>query len=132
MEISKKIKLNNNTYWIIVEVEYKMHEHGFPYLVLKNFEDDYWDSGDFTRLIERVEESYSIDKSKKYDEVISYMGDILFIYNRIPFIKGIKEVGNSYESYISREEIDTYINTFNIKMNNNYKFKLFDESTWEI
>ena len=132
MEISKKIKLNNNIYWIIVEVEYKMHEHGFPYLVLKNFEDDYWDSGDFTRLLERVEESYSIDKSKKYDEVISYMGDILFIYDRIPFIKGIKEVGNSYESYISREEIDTYINTFNIKMNNNYKFKLFDESTWEI
>ena len=132
MEISKKIKLNNNTYWIIVEVEYKMHEHGFPYLVLKNFKDDYWDSGDFTRLIERTEESYSIDKSKKYDEVISYMGDILFIYDRIPFIKGIKEVGNSYESYISREEIDTYINTFNVKMNNNYKFKLFDESTWEI
>ena len=132
MEISKKIKLNNNIYWIIVEVEYKMHEHGFPYLVLKNFEDDYWDSGDFTRLLERVEESYSIDKSKKYDEVISYMGDILFIYDRIPFIKGIKEVGNSYESYISREEIDTYINTFNVKMNNNYKFKLFDESTWEI
>ena len=60
------------------------------------------------------------------------MGDILFIYDRIPFIKGIKEVGNSYESYISREEIDTYINTFNVKMNNNYKFKLFDESTWEI
>ena len=132
MEISKKIKLNNNTYWIIVEVEYKMHEQGFPYLVLKNFKDDYWDSGDFTRLIERTEESYSIDKAKKYDEVISYMGDILFIYDRIPFIKGIKEVGNSYESYISREEIDTYINTFNVKMNNNYKFKLFDESTWEI
>ena len=81
MEISKKIKLNNNIYWIIVEVEYKMHEQGFPYLVLNNFKDDYWDSGDFTRLIERVEESYSIDKSKKYDEVISYMGDILFIYN---------------------------------------------------
>ena len=132
MEISKKIKLNNNTYCIIVEVEYKMHEHGFPYLVLKNFKDDYWDSGDFTRLIERTEESYSIDKAKKYDEVISYMGDILFIYDRIPFIKGIKEVGNSYESYISREEIDTYINTFDVKMNNNYKFKLFDESTWEI
>lgn len=132
MEISKKIKLNNNTYWIIVEVEYKMHEHDFPYLVLKNFKDDYWDSGDFTILIERIEESYSIDKAKKYDEVISYMRDILFIYDRIPFIKGIKEVGNSYESYISREEIDTYINTFNVKMNNNYKFKLFDESTWEI
>lgn len=132
MEISKKIKLNNNIYWIIVDVEYKMHEHGFPYLVLNNFKDDYWDSGDFTRLIERVEESYCIDKTKKYDETISYMGDILFIYDRIPFIKGIKEVGNSYESYISREEIDTYINTFNIKMNNNSKFKLFDESTWEI
>lgn len=132
MEISKKIKLNNNIYWIIVEVEYKMHEQGFPYLVLNNSKDNYCDSGDFTRLIERVEESYSVDKAKMYDEDISYMGDILFIYDRIPFIKGIKEVGNSYESYISREEIDNYIKTFNIKMNKNSKFKLFDERTWEV
>lgn len=132
MEISKKIKLNNNTYWIIVEVEYKMYGQNFPYLILKNYKDNYWDLGDCSRLIERVEESYSIDKAKIYDEVISYMGDILFIYDRIPFIKGIKEVGNSYESYISKEEIDNYIKTFNIKMNKNSKFKLFDERTWAV
>ena len=132
MEISKKIKLNNNTYWIIAEVEYKIHEHGFPCLILKNFEDNYFDLGDCSRLIERVEESYSIDKAKKYDEVISYMGDILFIYDRIPFIKGIKEVGNSYECLISKEEIDNYIKTFNIKMSINSRFKLFNESTWEV
>ena len=113
-------------------VEYKMHGQNFPYLVLKNFKDDYWDLGDCSRLIEKVEESYSIDKAKMYDEIISYMGDILFIYDRIPFIKGIKEVGNSYESYISKEEIDNYIKTFNIKMNKNSKFKLFDERTWEV
>ena len=56
MEILKKINLNNNIYYIIVEVEYRKHENNFPILVLKNYKDNYWDSGDCSRLIERVEE----------------------------------------------------------------------------
>lgn len=132
MEILKKINLNNNIYYIIVEVEYRKHENNFPILVLKNYKDNYWDSGDCSRLIERVEVAYSYDKVKEYDKTISYMADILYIYDKIPFIKGIKEVCNTSESYISKEEIDNYIKLFNIKMNNNLNFKLYDENTWNI
>ena len=132
MEILKKINLNNNIYYIIVEVEYRKHENDFPVLVLKNYKDNYWDSGDCSRLIERVEEAYSYDKVKEYDKTISYMADILYIYDKIHFIKGIKEVCNTSESYIFKEEIDNYIKLFNIKMNNNLNFKLYDENTWNI
>ena len=40
MEILKKINLNNNIYYIIVEVEYRKHENNFPVLVLKNYKDN--------------------------------------------------------------------------------------------
>lgn len=64
------------------------------------------------------------------------MNDIIYIYENIPFISGIgdiyyydnKEI-SSY-SYITKEEIDEYINNFNIKINYNSKFKLSDSRTW--
>ena len=90
LQILKRIKINNNAYYIIVDLEYKKSQMGFPILCLKNYKDDYWDDGDCTNLIKEIEKNYTQDKAKQYDENISYIADILYIYDRIPFIIGVK------------------------------------------
>lgn len=138
MKIEKRINLNNNIYYIVVDVEYKF-DGIITRLCLKNYKDDYYDSGDFSCLIEKIEKSYSDDKVLEYDNKIGFMADILYIYDRIPFLAGIKEVyvssGDNIISstcYILREEIDNYIKEHNIKLESNSNFKLFNEETWKI
>lgn len=138
MKITKKIKLNNNDYYIIINLVYK-NKNNLPVLCLKDYKDDYWDGGDCSILIERLENNYTIELSKKYDKNISFMGDVLYIYDRIPFISGIKDTyisANSdlpySEGYISKEEIDSYIKEFNITMQDNKEFKLSNSKTWKV
>ena len=136
MKILKKIKLNNTNYYAVIELEYKQLESNFPVLRLKNYKDDYWDGGDCSILIEKIEENYSLKKAQQYDNNISYMADIVYIYDRMPFISGVKEIIFSNdmaveESYISKEEIEKYIKEFNVKMNYNDNFKLSDYRTWK-
>lgn len=134
MQVSKKVKLNSINYYIIIDLEYKKDaiNDNLPVLCLKNYKDDYWDGGDCSILIEEIEKVYTTESKKKYDNNISYMADVLYIYDRIPFISGIKDIGYSQEGYISKDEIDAYIKLFNIKMDNNTDFKLSDERTWKI
>ena len=79
------------------------------------------------------------EKAKQYDKHIGFMADVLYIYDRIPFIDGIKDFYISKkdnipysEGYISKKEIDNYIKEFNIKMNSNPNFKLWDGRTWKL
>lgn len=137
MYIAKRIKINNNIYFINVEVEYKKEQNGIVKLCLKNYNDDYYDGGDFSILIENVEKSYNAKKAKQYDERIGFMADVMYIYDRIPFLSGINDVYISNNDnlpyslgYISKKEIDEYIKTNNVIMNNNKNFKLYDERTW--
>ena len=136
MQILKKIKINNRNYYAIIDLEYKKIQNNFPVLRLKNYKDDYWDSGDCSILIEKIEENYSLKKAHQYDNNIAYMADILYIYDRMPFISGVKDISISNnmiseESYISKEEIEKYIKEFNIKMNHIDNFKLSDSLTWK-
>lgn len=138
MKIDKRISLNNNIYYVVVDVEYKF-DGNITRLCLMNYKDDYYDSGDLTALIEKIEKSYSNDKALKYDSQIGFMADVLYIYDRIPFLTGIKDVYiNSKDNimnsicYISKEEIDNYIKEHNIKIETNTEFKLFNEETWKI
>lgn len=140
MQISKKIEINNNIYYIIVDVEYKKDNYDYPILCLKNYEgDDCWDGGNCSVLIDEIEKSYTKEKAALYDENIFFMADVLYIYDRMPFISGIKEIylhENEKvpysEYYISKEEIETYIKRFNIKMNHNPDFTLNSQSTWKV
>ena len=133
MEIIKRIKLGNNDYYIKCNCEYKK-ENDIVRLKLKNYKDDYFDGGDLSKLIERIERQYSESIYSKYGKDIYFLADCLYIYDNIPFIDG---VGDIYfidglidsTSYISKEELDRYIYDNNIKMNNN-NFKLLDENTW--
>lgn len=140
MVVSKKIKLNDNIYYIIIDLEYRKKDT-VTKLYLKDFHDDYYydDDGDFTILIKKIENNYSYELSKNYDKHINFMGNVLYIYDRVPFLKGIKEVyinnidNTPYSTtYISKEEIENYIIDNNIKMTLNSNFKLYDETTWKI
>lgn len=137
MKIEKRINLKNNIFYVAVDVEYKF-DGNKTRLCLKNYKDDYYDSGDLTALIEKMEKNYNNDKALKYDSQIGFMADVLYIYDRIPFLTGIKEVCiNSKDNiinstcYISKEEIDNYMKEHNIKIEHT-NFKLFNEETWEI
>lgn len=139
MEITKKIKLGNNYYYIVVDLEYKKHEEGFAVLCLKEYSDNYWDSGNWSLLIDKIEKSYNLNDIKKYNINNQYMMDVIYIYERIPFISGIKEICIStkdnvvsFESYISKDEIEDYIENFNIQVTSNPNFKLMDERTWKV
>ncbi len=139
MTISKRVKIGHNDYYIIVELEYMKKEENFPILCLKNYKDKYWDGGDCSILIEEIEKNYTSEKAKQYDKHIGFMADVLYIYDRIPFIDGIKDFYISKkdnipysEGYISKKEIDNYIKEFNIKMNSNPNFKLWDGRTWKL
>lgn len=67
------------------------------------------------------------------------MADCLYIYDRIPFLSGIKNVYISSKdnlpyskSYISKDEIEKYVKDNNVTMTTNTNFKLFDSYTWNL
>lgn len=139
MTIEKKIKLNNDIYYVLVDIEYKKDKNDITTLKMKNYKDDYYDSGDFSLLIEKIELNYNHEKAKQYDKNISFMADVIYIYERIPFLGGIRDVYISKKDniptsicYISKNEIEKYIKENDIKITFNNNFKLSDERTWKV
>lgn len=138
MLIEKRIKLNNNYYYIQAEVEYKRKD-SIMQLCLKNFKNDYYDGGNFSILIEEIEKNYTPEKALKYDKDIGLMADALFIYHRAPFLSGIRDVYFSEDDkipyshgYISKEEIEKYIADNKVEFPRNNDFKLTDMRTWKL
>lgn len=139
MYIEKRVILRDINYYIRVELEYKRDEDGHVFLRMKNYKDDYYDGGDFSILIEEIEKKYTFEKVKKYDDNISYMADIIYLYEKIPFLSGIRDEYISSKDnlpysigYISKEEIEKYIEENNIKIYRNDNFKLYDGRTWNM
>lgn len=139
MYIEKRVKLRGVNYYVRVELEYKKENSDLVLLRMKNYKDDYYDGGDFSLLLEEIEKNYTFEKAEKYDKNISYMADVIYLYERIPFLSGIRDEYISSKDnrpytigYISKEEIEKYIKENNIKINSNKKFKLGDERTWII
>ena len=123
---------------MLVEAEYKIDDRSFTRLCLKELNECY-DGGNLSLLVEKIEMDYSDEKSKLYDSEIKLMGDILYLYDRIPFLNGVKEVyiadndNLPYStSYISKSELLKYIEEHNIEIKNQSNFKLGDERTWLI
>jgi len=137
MLIEKKIKLKTNYYYVVTDVEYKMDKHGYTMLFFKDGK--IYDGGNFSRLVERCEKSYTYKKAREYDGDIGFIADVLYLYDRIPFLTGVKDVyiGNDDNipysvGFIPVEEIDKYIKDHKIKMNKNPRFDLNNEETWII
>lgn len=139
MYIEKRVKLRDINYYIRVELEYRKDENDFVMLRMKNYKDNYYDGGDFSILIEEIEKNYSYEKAQRYDKNISYMADVIYLYERIPFLSGVRDEYISSKDnipysigYISKEEIEKYIDENNIKIKKNDNFKLNDGRTWTI
>lgn len=139
MYIEKRVKLRDINYYVRVELEYKRENNDLVLLRMKNYKDDYYDGGDFSLLLEEIEKNYTFEKAEKYDKNISYMADVIYLYERIPFLSGIRDEYISSKDnqpyaigYISKVEIEKYIKENNIKINSNEKFKLGDGGTWII
>ena len=129
MNIKRRIKLGNNKYYISFECEY-IKENDINKLCLRNYVDNYFDSGNLSNLIKKIENNYDESIYKRYGDEILFLSDCLYIYDNIPFIDGIGDYSDINSSYISREELNKYIAENNIVMNNNKNFKLYDERTW--
>ena len=137
MIIEKKAKLKNNYYYVLVDVQYKIDKHGYTMLYFKDGK--LYDGGNFSRLVERCEKSFSYKKAREYDGDVGFIADVLYLYDRIPFLVGVKDVYIADDAnlpssvgYITKEEIDAYIKDHKIKMNKNSRFDLNNEETWII
>lgn len=111
------IILKNTNYYIGIELKYNKK-------MLCKKDGSYFDCGDFTHLIENIEQEYK--KEEIYDKDIPYMNDIIFIYNHFPFLSYIKDISYDKNNQISRigiiykKEIQKYIKQ------NHITFKKYD------
>ena len=136
MTIEKRVKLHNNIYYVVLDVEYKKKDSKV-FLCLSNRKEDYYDGGDLTNLIEKIEQDYTSEKAQKYQKDIGFLQDAFYIYDRIPFLSGIKDIYQKEtetlpysQGYISKKELDDLIEQNNIQMSNHKNFKLYDKQTW--
>ena len=114
MIFEKRIRIKNINYYLGIELRYNERK------TLTKMDSSYFDIGDLSKMIEFFEKE-SIECV--YDKNIPYMNDIIYLYDRFPFIKYIKDVtydneGKIVESNcINKEEIMNYIKCNNIELN---------------
>ena len=84
MLINRRIKLGDRNFYISCECEYNKKD-GYIALELKNYKDKYYDDGDLSILIEKIENNYDDSTYKKYDTEKWLVSDCLYIYDNIPF-----------------------------------------------
>ena len=115
MTIERKIKINNNEYFLGIKLKYD--ENGF----LKKLDGSYFDLGDLSTLIKYFEKNY--DNNYKYDESTFYMNDIIYLYDRFPFLNYIKNINYDKQgkiieiARINKDEIIDYIKSNKIELN---------------
>ena len=114
MVIERKIVINNRNYYLGIKLKYKKDE------ILVKEDETYFDMGDLSIMIDYVQDNY--DKNIIYDSVISYMNDIIYLYDRFPFISYIKDITYNDKGIITcignieKDEFIKYINDNNIKL----------------
>lgn len=148
MYIEKRIRLGN-TYYVGIEVEYKRKtglvfnpktqkrdlESPYIALCLKGYAEDkdYYDGHDFSEIIADIEKRFKM-RAPDYRSSLhsAFMLDIMYIYERIPFLKYVKDIYISQnesvpysQGIIYKEEIDRYIAENGVDIN-------FRKNPWSI
>lgn len=138
MLIRNLIRINNYDYYVHIDTKYIKKDNDIR-LVINNNQDDYFDSGDLRILLEKISDNYSNNYKKYTYSTSPLLDDCLYIYKYVPFICGIECVSISNKnnkvyttSYLSKEELDEYVSSNNIKLDRNTNFKLYDARTWNI
>ena len=81
------------------------------------------DIGSFLALIEKNYHEIKFNKN------IGFMNTVIYIYRCVPVLSAIEEVTSADTCFISRKEINEFINRFNVDFKFNDDFKLSDHST---
>ena len=118
MTIERNIGINNRYYYLGIELKYDKNN------MLRKLNGSYFDMGDLSIMIEEFELSYKKESTEIiYDKLNSYMNDIIYLYDRFPFISYIKDISYNDEGKITcigtidKEEIISYVQTNNIQLN---------------
>jgi len=118
MTIERKIRINNRDYFLGVELKYIKDK----ILIQTNGND--FDMGDLSIMIQDIESNHKKDaKEIIYDKDISYMNDIIYLYDRFSFVSYIKDIVYNDDGKITcigcinKDEIIDYIKDNKIKIN---------------
>ncbi len=118
MTFERKIRIDNRDFFLGVELKYIKDK------ILIQTNGNNFDMGDLRIMIQEVESNYKKEsKEMIYDKDISYMNDIIYLYDRFPFVSYIKdnvfddEGRTAFGGCINKEEIIDYINKRNIELN---------------
>ena len=114
MIFERKIRINNRNYYLGTELKY---ENG---KLLTKLNGSYFDMGDFSLMIDYVEKRKEKESKKLiYDKENPAMNNIIYLYDRFPFVSYIKESlydGNGIIT-MNKNEIINYINANKIQVN---------------
>ena len=118
MLIESRLRINARNYFLGIELKY--NKNG----ALIKSDNSYFDMGDLGVMIDFFETELKKEGIKDvYDNRIAYMNDVIYLYDRFPFLKYIKDVSYDKEGkitqigYIDRDEIIDYINSNRIELN---------------
>ena len=118
MLIERRLRINDRNYFLGIELKY--NKNG----ALIKSDNSYFDMGDLGVMIDFFETELKKEGIKDvYDNSIAYMNDVIYLYDRFPFLKYIKDVSYDKEGkitqigYIDRDEIIDYINSNRIELN---------------
>ena len=114
MTLERKIRIDDRDYYLGIELKYDKNKS------LTKIDGSSFDMGDMSIMIDLVEKNYKRESKKLiYDKEVSSMNNVIYLYDRFPFVCYIKESlygGNAFIT-MTKEEIINYINTYKIKIN---------------
>lgn len=114
MVFERKIRIDNRDYYLGIELKYVKNKF------LVKIDGSSFDMGDMSIMIDLVQNNYEKESKKTiYDNENFSMNNVLYLYDRFPFVCYIKEslYGNNAFITMETDEIINYIKTYNIKMN---------------
>ena len=118
MTFERKIRIDNRDFFLGVELKYIKDK------ILIQTNGNNFDMGDLRIMIQEVESNYKKEsKEMIYDKDISYMNDIIYLYDRFPLVSYIKDISYNDNGKITcigcinKDEIIDYIKANKIKIN---------------
>ena len=81
MELKRRVLLGQNEYYIVFDLSYKKSIINKPKLCLNN-KHTYWDSGNVSKLIEKIEDNYNLENIKNM-MLILVLWQIFYIFTNI-------------------------------------------------